>query len=50
MKEPYPLSYDGQLLAGVDEVGRGPLAGDVVTSAVILDPENPIDGLADSKN
>lgn len=36
-------------LAGVDEVGRGPLAGDVVTAAVILDPARPIDGLADSK-
>jgi ribonuclease HII len=43
------LSYHGKLLAGVDEVGRGPLAGDVVTAAVILDPENPIAGLADSK-
>ena len=37
------------LVAGVDEVGRGPLAGPVVTAAVILDPENPIDGLMDSK-
>jgi len=36
-------------IAGVDEVGRGPLAGPVVTAAVILDPENPIEGLADSK-
>lgn len=36
-------------IAGVDEVGRGPLVGDVVTAAVILDPNNPIDGLADSK-
>ncbi len=43
------LSYKGKLLAGVDEVGRGPLAGDVVTAAVILDPENPVEGLADSK-
>ncbi|OMH39171.1 ribonuclease HII [Motiliproteus sp. MSK22-1] len=42
-------SYQGYLLAGVDEVGRGPLFGDVVTAAVILDPENPIAGLADSK-
>jgi ribonuclease HII len=41
--------YQGELLAGVDEVGRGPLFGDVVTAAVILDPNNPIDGLADSK-
>jgi ribonuclease HII len=37
------------LLCGVDEVGRGPLAGPVVTAAVILDPDNPIEGLADSK-
>ncbi|MDF7670561.1 ribonuclease HII [Orbaceae bacterium ESL0721] len=37
------------LIAGVDEVGRGPLCGDVVTAAVILDPNNPISGLADSK-
>jgi ribonuclease HII len=37
------------LIAGVDEVGRGPLAGDVVAAAVILDVENPITGLADSK-
>lgn len=38
-----------RLIAGVDEVGRGPLAGPVVAAAVILDPENPIEGLADSK-
>lgn len=37
------------LVAGVDEVGRGPLAGPVVTAAVILDPDNPIEGLMDSK-
>jgi ribonuclease HII len=37
------------LIAGVDEVGRGPLVGDVVTAAVILDPSKPIAGLADSK-
>jgi len=37
------------LVAGVDEVGRGPLAGDVVTAAVILDPSQPIEGLNDSK-
>ncbi len=37
------------LVAGVDEVGRGPLAGDVVTAAVILDPRQPIEGLNDSK-
>ncbi|MEW9797628.1 ribonuclease HII [Alteromonas sp. CYL-A6] len=37
------------LIAGVDEVGRGPLVGDVVTAAVILDPSKPIEGLTDSK-
>jgi len=37
------------LIAGVDEVGRGPLAGSVVAAAVILDPKKPIDGLLDSK-
>lgn len=37
------------LIAGVDEVGRGPLVGAVVTAAVILDPKNPIIGLTDSK-
>ena len=36
-------------VCGVDEVGRGPLAGAVVAAAVILDPHNPIEGLADSK-
>ncbi|ART81748.1 ribonuclease HII [Oceanisphaera profunda] len=39
----------GVLVAGVDEVGRGPLVGDVVTAAVILDPACPIPGLNDSK-
>lgn len=38
-----------QLIAGVDEVGRGPLVGAVVTAAVILDPAKPIVGLNDSK-
>ncbi|MDP8079152.1 ribonuclease HII [Phocoenobacter skyensis] len=42
----YPNST---LIAGVDEVGRGPLVGAVVTAAVILDPHNPIAGLMDSK-
>lgn len=37
------------LMAGVDEAGRGPLAGPVVAAAVILDDRNPIAGLADSK-
>lgn len=36
-------------VAGIDEAGRGPLAGPVVAAAVILDPRRPIDGLADSK-
>jgi len=42
----YPHTH---LVAGVDEVGRGPLVGAVVTAAVILDPTRPIVGLADSK-
>ena len=45
----YICQYQGALLAGVDEGGRGPLVGDVVTAAVILDPTKPIKGLADSK-
>lgn len=40
---------DPFLIAGVDEAGRGPLAGPVVAAAVILDPARPITGLADSK-
>ncbi|MFV0575536.1 MAG: ribonuclease HII [Vibrio sp.] len=43
----YPQGFS--LFAGVDEVGRGPLVGAVVTAAVILDPNNPIEGLTDSK-
>ena len=42
------LGIEG-ILCGVDEAGRGPLAGDVYAAAVILDPDNPIDGLNDSK-
>ena len=42
-------SAPGGLVAGVDEAGRGPLAGPVVAAAVILDPARPIAGLADSK-
>lgn len=42
-------AYSGWDFAGVDEVGRGPLAGDVVAAAVILDPKKPILGLRDSK-
>jgi ribonuclease HII len=42
-------STQNLLVAGVDEAGRGPLAGPVFAAAVILDPLRPIDGLADSK-
>ena len=48
--EQAPLIWDAPgLIAGVDEAGRGPLAGPVVAAAVILDDLNPIVGLADSK-
>lgn len=40
---------DSALIAGVDEAGRGPLAGPLVVAAVILDPRRPIDGVGDSK-
>ena len=43
------IPYKGSLLAGVDEAGRGPLIGSVVAAAVILDPNQPILGLDDSK-
>jgi ribonuclease HII len=45
------LEVDNQnrLVAGIDEAGRGPLAGSVVAAAVILDASHPIDGLTDSK-
>ena len=44
------MTYDEQQrAAGVDEAGRGPLAGAIVAAAVILDPQCPIEGLADSK-
>lgn len=43
------IDYQGDRLAGVDEVGRGPLIGSVVAAAVILDPSQPIEGLMDSK-
>ena len=45
----YDLSLDIAGFCGVDEAGRGPLAGDVYAAAVILDPDNPIEGLNDSK-
>ncbi len=44
-----PAILRADLVAGVDEAGRGPLAGPVVAAAVILDPERPIAGLMDSK-
>ncbi len=43
------MKYSIDQVAGVDEVGRGPLAGPVIAAAVILDPNNPIEGLTDSK-
>lgn len=43
------IPYHGELLAGIDEVGRGPLVGPVVAAAVILDPNDPIVGITDSK-
>ncbi|MBF8222685.1 ribonuclease HII [Halomonas sp. 328] len=46
---PLVIDYIGERLAGVDEVGRGPLVGAVVAAAVILDPARPIEGLNDSK-
>jgi ribonuclease HII len=45
---PHPLPGSA-LLCGVDEAGRGPLAGSVFAAAVVLDPGRPIEGLADSK-
>ncbi len=42
-------STQARLIAGIDEAGRGPLAGPVTAAAVILDPRQPIPGLADSK-
>ena len=43
------MDFQPYLIAGVDEVGRGPLAGSVVAAAVILDPAKRLDGLLDSK-
>lgn len=45
----FSAGYEAWEVAGVDEAGRGPLAGDVVAAAVILDPARPIAGLRDSK-
>ncbi len=43
------FDYENEVICGVDEAGRGPLAGPVVAAAVILDPARPIVGLRDSK-
>lgn len=43
------FDYAGEVICGVDEAGRGPLAGSVFAAAVILDPSRPIEGLRDSK-
>lgn len=43
------FDYEGEVICGVDEAGRGPLAGPVTAAAVILDPLRPIIGLRDSK-
>lgn len=48
MQQANLFAIDG-LVAGIDEAGRGPLAGPVVASAVVLSPRTPIEGLADSK-
>jgi ribonuclease HII len=45
----FAIPHSLRLVAGVDEAGRGPLAGPVTVAAVILDPRRPIDGLNDSK-
>lgn len=51
MNDQFLLNFQlaGKKVAGVDEAGRGPLAGPVIAAAVILDPHQPIAGLADSK-
>jgi ribonuclease HII len=43
------FDHVGEVICGVDEAGRGPLAGAVYAAAVILDPQRPIEGLRDSK-
>ena len=46
----FPIEdYASEIIAGIDEAGRGPLCGNVVAAAVILDPARPIEGLRDSK-
>jgi ribonuclease HII len=47
--DPVSVHTDARLICGIDEAGRGPLAGPVVAAAVILNPERPILGLRDSK-
>ncbi len=49
MDTDWTLTLQQERLAGLDEVGRGPLAGPVVAAAVILDPARPVEGLLDSK-
>ena len=49
MQQSLAFINQGATLAGVDEAGRGPLAGPVVAAAVILDADHPIKGLKDSK-
>jgi ribonuclease HII len=49
VRDLFDVDWGGPAIAGVDEVGRGPLAGDVVAAAVILNPLRPIEGLRDSK-
>ncbi len=46
----FPESFDNErIICGADEAGRGPIAGPVYAAAVILDPDNPVEGLKDSK-
>ncbi len=47
--DPNDTNHPNELICGVDEAGRGPLAGPVFAAAVILDPAHPIEGLRDSK-
>lgn len=49
MRQGRRIHDGGRAIAGVDEAGRGPLAGPVVAAAVILDRRSPVDGLCDSK-